>query len=355
MLDDESLTGDTKADFTRIYNEPDPRAYFRTLVPLGYQIPQNALPVFEAVLAASGRRTVLDVCCSYGINAALLRCDVDLIELAARHTDPRADAMSAAEVAAADEAFYASRLRRGEVSVLGLDVSAPAIGYGVRTGLLAAGWAEDLEAAGPSAALAAALHGVELIVCTGGVGYVGPRTFDRLLGSVAVPSQLWVVAFVLRTFSYDSVADVFARHGLVTEMVPGLTCRQRRFADRAEFEAANRDVALRGLDPAGREADGWFHADCFLTRPAAAAAAAPAAALLAEIPAQRVAGPRVTTGCMDAPPPDASGGRSQSAGGSPKSANRDGPNVVISAILPSTIRSTSSLNGRNTVSPEARW
>src|ERR1019366_4640724 len=56
MLDDGALTGDRKADFTRIYNQPDPRAYFRTLNDLEYQVPQQALPIFEAVLAAAVRR-----------------------------------------------------------------------------------------------------------------------------------------------------------------------------------------------------------------------------------------------------------------------------------------------------------
>jgi hypothetical protein len=44
----------------------------------------------------------------------------------------------------------------------------------------------------------------------------------------------------------------------------------------------------------------------------------------------------------------------QSDGGSPSCANSPGPNVVISAITPSSTRSTSSLNGRNTVSPGRR-
>jgi hypothetical protein len=83
------LTSTNKTDFHTIYSRPDPRAYFGVLAPLGYQIPQRALPVIETVLAASGARTMLDVCCSYGINAALLRHDLDLDQIAARATDPR--------------------------------------------------------------------------------------------------------------------------------------------------------------------------------------------------------------------------------------------------------------------------
>ena len=83
-------------------------------------------------------------------------------------------------------------------------------------------------------------------------------------------------------FRDATVRQAFARHGLVTEQVPGTTFRQRRFADRAEAAAAVHDVRRRGLDPTGKESDGWFHADCFVTRPAAAVARTPLPVLLAE-------------------------------------------------------------------------
>jgi hypothetical protein len=288
LLDDDALTGTTKTDFTDIYTRPDPRAYFGALTGLEYQVPQRARPVVEAVLAASQHagspRTVLDVCCSYGINAALLRCAVDLDDLGERATDPARAALSPDELITDDLLFYADRLRRPELTVLGLDASAPAIDYAVRTGLLAAGWAEDLEGADPSPSLAAGLRGVGMVVCTGGVGYIGARTFERLVRAVDRPEDLWLVVFVLRVFDYADIATTLAGFGLVTEQVPGTTFLQRRFADADEHRAATLDVTRRGLDPAGREADGWYHADCFVTRPAAAAAATPLAELLAEVP-----------------------------------------------------------------------
>lgn len=267
MSIDEGLTADSKADFSRIYDRPDPRAYFGTLMRLDYQITQRALPVVETVLADAGPRTVLDLCCSYGINASLLRCAVDLAEVGARNTDPARAALSAEEVIAEDAAFYAERLRRPERTVLGLDMSAPAIEYGTRTGLHADGWAEDLESADPSPALAAGLRDVGLVVCTGGVGYIGRPTFERIVRAVGEPADLRLAVFVLRVFDYTEIAEALAGFGLVTERLPQ-TFRQRRFADRAEADAAIHDVRRRGLDPAGKEAAGWFHADCYLSRPA---------------------------------------------------------------------------------------
>lgn len=280
MAAEEALTSGSKADFSAVYDRPDPRAYFRALTPLGYQVPQHARSVIEAAVAASGADTVLDVCCSYGINAALLRHDVDLAAISARATDPAQADLPPGDLLKADAAFYATRLRRPDLAVLGLDTSAAAIDYAVCTGLLSGGWAEDLEVADPSPGLAAGLHDVGLVVCTGGVGYVGDRTFERIAATVGEPGRLWLVVFVLRVFGYDEIAAVLARHGLVTEKVPGVTFPQRRFADRDEERAALHDVTDRGLDPTGKEADGWFHADCWVTRPAAAAAATPLADLL---------------------------------------------------------------------------
>ncbi len=266
MSIDEGLTADSKSDFSDIYERPDPRAYFGTLMPLDYQITQQALPVVESVLAEAGPRTVLDVCCSYGINASLLRCAVDLAEVGVRNTDPARAALAPEDVIAEDTDFYSGRLRHPERTVLGLDLSAPAIEYGTRTGLHADGWAEDLESADPSPALATGLRDVGLVVCTGGVGYIGRPTFERIVGAVDDPGDLWLAVFVLRVFDYDEIAESLAGYGLVTEQLPG-TFPQRRFADRAEFDAAVHDVRRRGLDPAGKEADGWYHASCYLTRP----------------------------------------------------------------------------------------
>ncbi|MBO0804801.1 MAG: class I SAM-dependent methyltransferase [Nocardiopsaceae bacterium] len=278
---DAPLTGTTKANFTDIYTQPDPRRYYKVLSRLDYQIPRRALPVFREVLEVSRRdgrsRTVLDVCCSYGVNSAHLFAPDDRQPAAAWYADREKGRLSPEELAEADRHRYAGR--HGGLTVLGLDASAPAIGYARRAGLLTWGWAEDLESGDPSPELAAGIADTELIISTGGVGYVTRRTFERLLRVMRAPENLWLAIFVLRVFDYSPIADLLASYGLVTENL-GTTFRQRRFANDAERAAALHDVRRRGLDPAGKEASGWFHTDCFLTRPAAEAEV-PAADLLA--------------------------------------------------------------------------
>jgi SAM-dependent methyltransferase len=261
-------TATSKADFSGIYTAPDPRPYFAALAPLEYQVPAHAVPVVRAEIDAAGRdaraRTVLDLCCSYGTNSALLRTSIGLPALGARYTAAAVADLSADALAAADAAFFGAWSTRPDLRVLGLDASSPAVGYAVRAGLLDRGFAEDLESADPSAELAAALPTVGTVVCTGGVGYVGPRTFTRLLAHL--PPDVRLVVFVLRVFAYDEITAVLDEHGLVTHRLPG-TVRQRRFVDAAEQAAAVADVRARGLDPAGKESAGWFHAECHVSRP----------------------------------------------------------------------------------------
>ena len=263
---------DSKADFSTIYDRRDPGGYYATLVPLDYRIPDLARPVVAAVHAAARPGPVLDVCCSYGVNATLLRHRLDFAAMA-RH-------LAAGPDLAATRTFLDGRRREPQPEVLGLDLSAPAVRWARAAGLLADGWAENLEEAAPSPQLAAGIADVSTICCTGGVGYVTAVTFERVLAAMRRPGELYAVLFVLRVFDVGEIAAVFARHGLVTEQVPGVTFPQRRFADRTEADAALHDLRGRGLDPAGKEAAGWFHADCFVTRPVADAAGTPLQELL---------------------------------------------------------------------------
>ncbi|MGW1373708.1 hypothetical protein ACWD6P_05425 [Streptomyces sp. NPDC002446] len=274
-----------KADFEAIYNCPDPRRYFTTLQPLDYQIPHHGQAVFRAVAEALQRRrsdrpplNVVDLCCSYGVNAALLNHRLTLADLYSRYTRYRPDVPTTRQLAEADRTFFATRRRAEAVRVTGLDSAEHAVAYAQSVGLLDRGFAENLELGDPSPALRRALTDTDLITVTGGVGYITERTFGRLIDCVSTPP--WVAAFVLREVSYRPVSALLARAGLVTEKLTTRTFRQRRFADGNERRAAFEALAGRGLSVAGKEADGFYHADLYLSRPAADVAALPMAELL---------------------------------------------------------------------------
>ena len=119
--------------------------------------------------------------------------------------------------------------------------------------------------------LGQAVSGVDLLTVTGGVGYITERTFGRLLDCMTdgPEGQIpWVAVFALRWVSYKEVSEVLSGYGLITEKLSGHTFTQRRFADALEREYVLEELAKMGVDTTGKEDEGWYHADFYLSRPA---------------------------------------------------------------------------------------
>jgi len=245
---------------------------------LDYMIPDVVEPVVRQVLAGwsgiNGRDpTVLDVGCSYGINAAVHRYPLGVSDLRHRYSRREIMGLSAAQMVALDRAYYAGWPEIGRSRFIGLDVSGPAIDYAKAVGLIDRGVVANLETDPMSDADAAVLGQADVILSTGAVGYVTDKTFGPLVDAAARPP--WVLSFVLRMFPYDTLEAAFAERGMVTERLSGATFVQRRFRDAEEFERTLAAVEAQGLDPAGLEADGLLQAELFLSRPEADARRAP--------------------------------------------------------------------------------
>lgn len=263
-----------KAQFGHVYNQADPREYFQTLRTLQYQAPAHGQQVFTGLVQRwqehfdGDNVVVLDLCCSYGINAALLNHDLTLDMLYDRYCSAELAALSSDELVVADRAFYRDHRRYHPVQVVGIDVATQAVAYAKRSGLHWAGSSENLELADPSAALTHHLASVDLITVTGGVGYITERTFDRVLRHARAGHGCWVAVFALRWIPYSRIAEVLARYGLVTEQLSEHTFRQRRFADATEQDYVLRELESMGIDPTGKETEGWYHSNFYLSRPA---------------------------------------------------------------------------------------
>ena len=274
-----------KADFTDIYTRPDPRAYYRTLRALDYEIPEHGRGVFDVVIdELRGSRSspvVLDVCCSYGINAALLNHTVTLDEIGDHYA--RAEGLSRQELLELDREWYAARLGPAPVEVVGIDVSQAAIDYAVEAGMLVDGVVADLERDALSTDDAARISGVDLVTVTGGVGYVNDRTFDRILAAADEPP--WVAALTLRWIDFEPIAEMLDAHGLVTEKLDGYVVPQRRFADAGEQRFVIDQLAAQGIEPTDIERNGHHGAELYLARPAAQAAELPLTELLLSVSA----------------------------------------------------------------------
>lgn len=260
-----------KANFNRIYNQPDPRAYYRTLGALDYRIPTEAAPIFRRVMQAMGRDrlSVVDIGCSYGVNAALIQYDLDFADLVARYSSPEFREESVAEAILDDAAYFENAPKFVDASFTGVDVAGEAAGYAKAVGLVDQAIVENLEEAPLSAEGASALAGADLIITTGAVGYVTDRTFARVIDAIDGPPP-WVAAFALRQFPFDAIAEELEGFGLMTEKLDGRFFPQRRFRDEEEAAGAIAAVEALGLNPAGLEANGGCFAEFFLAKPKAA-------------------------------------------------------------------------------------
>jgi hypothetical protein len=269
-----------KTNFEVIYDLEDPREYFNTLGGFGYCIPQHGQRVFSELIEArragvngngtgEGRTKVVDVCCSYGVIAALLKHEIVIDDLYTRYRSEELAGLSSEELALADAAYYEEHVREGAPEVVGLDVARNAVSYGLRSGVLDAGFAENLEEDEPTEDLRRAISGTDLLTITGGVGYISEATFERLLDCMAGENGRlpWIAVFALRWVSYDDISDVLSSFGLVTEKLAGHTFTQRRFTGAEEREYVLDELADMDVDTTGKEDTGWYHANFYLSRP----------------------------------------------------------------------------------------
>ncbi|MEV6067125.1 class I SAM-dependent methyltransferase [Nocardia sp. NPDC052001] len=233
---------------------------------LDYRIPELAKPHFQQLLAdhhaATGitSPTVLDIGCSYGVNAALLRLDTTMSDLFDSYAEP-----TPPDLLARDRARLAEEDQLPGVRFLGMDASGVALDYARNAGLLHDTVHADLEAGDPTEAQRRVLATADLVISTGCVGYVTEHTLLRV--ARAHGGKLpWMAHFVLRMFSFDPIAAHLAALGYHTELAPG-AFRQRRFASPEEQAQVCNALAANGIDTQGYESDGWLYAQLHLSRP----------------------------------------------------------------------------------------
>jgi len=259
-----------KAVLDDIYCQADPRLYFQELKPLDYSIPGYAAPFFSAlveklsIFRQNKRVRVVDLGCSYGINSALLKLGIPYERLVANYADAEFEHLSRKELIERDRALLSDRTPPGP-HITGVDVSGPALQYGIDAGYLDEAILADLEANALSAADSQKLVGTDLMISTGCVGYVGAATIRRLLKGTG-DARPWSAHFVLRMFSFDDIAEVFSERGYETILLPGLF-KQRKFMSDAEKSEIVAKLNDQELDTSGLEDLGYFYAQLYLSIP----------------------------------------------------------------------------------------
>jgi hypothetical protein len=260
-----------KASFDHIYTQPDPRAYFSTLREFDYRIPELAKPYFMKLIQqcreSRGISTpnVLDIGCSYGVNAALLRCDARMDDLYDRYCGQDADTQTRSMLLARDRDLVRSRNGPAGARFVGLDSSRPALSYALAAGFIDGAVHADLERRDPSEEERGQFAGTDLVISTGVLGYISDKTISRVV-SANGERKPWMAHFVLRMFPFEPVAETLAGSGYETVHVDRVF-KQRRFTSAEEQTLILDTLSVAGVDPQGLESDGWLYAQLYLSRP----------------------------------------------------------------------------------------
>lgn len=281
------VINEAKANMDQIYDQPDPRAYFRELRKLGYAIPGHAKPIFQKLVSHLRRRPddkvhMLDLGCSYGVNAALLKHDLSMSELYEHWGSKALSEVTPEEVVAHDQRYFGDLDEAEDIEVIGLDQAKSAIAFAEEAGLLDGGLAVNLETEPLPGPAEEELASVDLVISTGCVGYVTERSFDRLLPAVTQGRPPWMGNFVLRLFPFEPIEASLNDWGYVTEKLECQTFVQRRFASAEEQERVLDQLCDRGIDPTGKETEGHLLAEFYLSRPANEVTEAPVGRFVAE-------------------------------------------------------------------------
>ena len=177
---------EAKASMDHIYNQSDPRSYFNELKKIDYSIPDAAKPIFRKLIDHMqdiDKETIqiLDLGCSYGVNAALLKHDLTMSDLYDHWDAKQLAGARPNEVIERDQRYFSELDEQENIELIGIDQTKNAINFAEDVGLIDSGFAINLEN-DPLPELAdEILAPVDLIMSTGCIGYVTEKTFDRLL------------------------------------------------------------------------------------------------------------------------------------------------------------------------------
>jgi Choline/Carnitine o-acyltransferase len=260
-----------KVSFDHIYAQPDPLAYFSTLREVDYRIPELAKPYFmkliEEYRESSGIHTpnVLDIGCSYGVNAALVNCDATMDELYERYCDHGAHTRTRDGLLVSDRDLVRSRSGLRHARFVGLDSSHAALAYALAAGFIDSAVHANLEKRDPTEREHDQLAGTDLVISTGCLGYVTDKTLARVIGAQG-ERRPWMAHFVLRMFPFEPIAKTLTALGYETVRLDPLF-RQRRFASAEEQSLVLDTLKKVGVDPRGLETDGWLYAQLHVSRP----------------------------------------------------------------------------------------
>jgi hypothetical protein len=257
-------------DFGQVYDNVDPRPYYRALQPLDYRMPEivarflrDNLPVLADAFGAGPLR-LLDFACGYGAVAALARHDLAMSDLYGLYAGE-------AQGRGADAEFFArARVPSSGFEIAGLDIARNALGYALSCGLIDTGFDDDLLKGPPGTDLEAYLSRTCIIYESGAVLDVLMPALLALIDA-AGKARPWLLFAPRRDVDDRPICDGLAARDYGIEPVNRRPIRYRRSIGMRERELHAAKMRALGRDPTlGFDGD-YIVLDLRLARPRDAA------------------------------------------------------------------------------------
>jgi hypothetical protein len=259
-----------KVILDEVYNQKTPVSFYRAIEQLDYKLPQLAKPAFTKILKlleqTKGRPDLklVDLGCSYGVNATLLKWNFSLDEVFSHHRSQPEQAVDWGEQIRLDQSWLKTNEPR-LLNIVGVDIAQNALDYALAAKIIDGMVCGNFENHTLDSTQRNKVRDADLLISTGCIGYVTQATIAALLDAMA-PKQPWMVHFVLRMFSFDDVERLAKERGYET-IKSRHPVRQRRFASMEEQQKALERLSAMSVDTKGYEDEGWYYADFFLSRP----------------------------------------------------------------------------------------
>lgn len=259
-----------KKDFSDIYTQKHPTPYLEEMGNLKYRIPDQTKPLYkhlaERILNYKKRPVkILDLGSSYGINSALLNYELIMSELDDFFikNQPNPSITST-------QNFFDDLPNNDDPNLefYLVDTSLPALNFAEKTGLCKDIFCVNLEKENIPSELQQKMYDIDLITSTGCVGYIGWKSFAKILENIVDRDPLPIFAFtVLRIFQMADIKRVFEENNfelLKTKIGP---LRQRLFYDETEMNDTLDLLKSRNINTENLEETGYYFADFYVGGP----------------------------------------------------------------------------------------
>jgi hypothetical protein len=262
----EELT--VKKDFTDIYTKKYPFSYLQEMKNLGYRIPDQTKPLYQHLAERMSnylKRTlkILDLGSSYGINSALLNYELVMEEL----DDFFVDANSAPSIKETQSFFDELPNKNPKFEFYLVDTSSHALEFAEKAGLCEDSFCVNLEKETIPPKFEHTLNDIDLIISTGCIGYIGPKSFENIFKSIDRygKNPLPIFAFtVLRIFPIDEIKSIFRKNDFELVKTKIGPLKQRQFYNESEMKKSIELLKNQGIDTKGMEEEGYFFADFYV-------------------------------------------------------------------------------------------